>query len=162
MLRLCSKIGISFWNFPCFYYEQKVANFSRSLMVKTELLIWQDFRTMLNKLFSFQPWIKLKPVFPASLWVFDLQWGSSFGVGLIILLLQLSLCCWNLLSYKPESRGIDFRWCHWKFFWHNPSCRSMALGSTQPLTEMSTRNISWGKDGLTTLPPSYADCLKIW
>ena len=35
----------------------------------------------------------------------------------------------------------------------------MALGSTQPLTEMSTRSISWGKGGrcvrLTTLPPSY-------
>ena len=37
----------------------------------------------------------------------------------------------------------------------------MALGSTQPLTEMSTRSISWeGKGGrcvrLTTLPPSCA------
>ena len=34
----------------------------------------------------------------------------------------------------------------------------MALGSTQPSTEMSTRSISWGKGGrcvrLTTLPPS--------
>jgi len=30
------------------------------------------------------------------------------------------------------------------FHLHNPSGRSMALGSTQPLTEMSTRNISWG------------------
>jgi len=29
------------------------------------------------------------------------------------------------------------------FHWHNPSGRTMALGSTQPLTEMSTRNISW-------------------
>jgi hypothetical protein len=28
--------------------------------------------------------------------------------------------------------------------WHNPVGRTMALGSTQPLTEMSTRNISWG------------------
>jgi hypothetical protein len=28
--------------------------------------------------------------------------------------------------------------------WHNPSDRTMALGSTQPLTEMSTRSISWG------------------
>jgi hypothetical protein len=44
----------------------------------------------------------------------------------------------------------------------------MALGSTQPLTEMSTRNISWGGGGkggryvgLTTLPPSCADCLEI-
>jgi len=30
------------------------------------------------------------------------------------------------------------------FHWYNPSDRTMALGSTQPLTEMSTRNISWG------------------
>ena len=42
----------------------------------------------------------------------------------------------------------------------------MVLGLTQPLTEMSTRNTSGGKGGrcvgLTTLPPSYADCLEIW
>jgi hypothetical protein len=42
----------------------------------------------------------------------------------------------------------------------------MALGLTQPPTETSTKNISWGKDsrcvGLTTLPPSCADCLEIW
>jgi len=30
------------------------------------------------------------------------------------------------------------------FHWHNPSGRTKALGSTQPLTEMSTGNISWG------------------
>ena len=30
------------------------------------------------------------------------------------------------------------------FRWHNPSGRTTALGLTQPLTEMSTRNISWG------------------
>jgi hypothetical protein len=30
------------------------------------------------------------------------------------------------------------------FHWHNPVGRTMALGSTQPLTEISTRNISWG------------------
>ena len=29
------------------------------------------------------------------------------------------------------------------FHWHNPSGRIIALGSTQTLTEMSTRNISW-------------------
>ena len=28
--------------------------------------------------------------------------------------------------------------------WHNPSDRTLALGLTQLLTEMSTRNISWG------------------
>jgi hypothetical protein len=30
------------------------------------------------------------------------------------------------------------------FHWHNPVGCTMALGLTQPLTEMSTRNISWG------------------
>ena len=43
------------------------------------------------------------------------------------------------------------------FHWQNPSDRTMALRSIQPLTEMSTRRISWGKCGrcvrLTTLPP---------
>ena len=44
---------------------------------------------------------------------------------------------------------------------HNPSDRTVALVSTQPLTEMSTRSISGGaKNGrcvrLTTLPPFRA------
>ena len=44
--------------------------------------------------------------------------------------------------------------------------RTMALGSTQPLTEMSNGNRSWGGKGgrcvgLTTLPNSCAKCLKI-
>jgi len=30
------------------------------------------------------------------------------------------------------------------FHWHNPSGRTTVLRLTQPLTEMSTRNISWG------------------
>ena len=42
----------------------------------------------------------------------------------------------------------------------------MTLGLTQPLTEMSTRNISWDKGGrcvgLTKLPPSRANCLEVW
>jgi len=43
------------------------------------------------------------------------------------------------------------------FHWHNPSGRTMALELTQPLTEMSTRNVTWGlrrpvrrADNLTT------------
>ena len=50
--------------------------------------------------------------------------------------------------------------------WYNSSGRTMALGLTQPLTEINTKNISWGKGGrcvrLTTFPPSCADCLEIW
>jgi len=43
----------------------------------------------------------------------------------------------------------------------------MTLGSIQPPTETSTRNIYVGGKrgrclGLTTLPPTRADCLEIW
>ena len=48
------------------------------------------------------------------------------------------------LRYKPEGRGFDFRWCHWNFSLTYPSGRTMALRLTQPLTEISTRTISWG------------------
>ena len=52
------------------------------------------------------------------------------------------------------------------FHWHNPSGRTMALRSTQPLAEMSTRNFLGGYGGrcvgLTSLPPSCVDCLEIW
>jgi hypothetical protein len=61
----------------------------------------------------------------------------------------------KITKYRPDGiTGI--------FHWHNTSGRTMALGSIQPLTEMSARNISWGCVGLTTLPPSCADCLEIW
>jgi hypothetical protein len=51
---------------------------------------------------------------------------------------------------KPGSQFLIFislptqysRWCHWKFSLPNPSGRSMALRSTQPLPETSSRNIS--------------------
>jgi hypothetical protein len=48
------------------------------------------------------------------------------------------------LRYKPEGRGFDSRRRHWNFSLTYPSGRTMALGLAQPLTEMSTRNISWG------------------
>jgi hypothetical protein len=41
----------------------------------------------------------------------------------------------------------------------------LILGSTQPLTEISTTDVSWGKGGqcigLITLPHSCADCLEM-
>ena len=57
--------------------------------------------------------------------------------------------------YKAEGRGFEI------------SLTKSLLGSTQPLTEMSTRNVSCGGKGgrclqLTTLPLSCADCLEIW
>jgi hypothetical protein len=71
------------------------------------------------------------------------------------------------LRYKPEGTGLIPDGVG-IFHCHNPSGRTLALGLTQPLTAMSTRYISWvgGKAGqcigLTTLPPSYTNCLEIW
>ena len=46
--------------------------------------------------------------------------------------------------YKSEGRGFDSRWSHGNFLLHHTSGRTMALELTQLVTEMSTRNISWG------------------
>ena len=70
------------------------------------------------------------------------------------------------LRYKPAGRGFDSSMVSLEFFTDNPSGRTMALGSTQPLTEMSTRYISWGyrrpvrkADNLTTI---LCRCHEIW
>jgi hypothetical protein len=49
------------------------------------------------------------------------------------------------LCYKLEGRGIDSQLYYWNFNLHNHSGHTMALGLTQPLTEMSARNISLGE-----------------
>ena len=71
------------------------------------------------------------------------------------------------LHYKPEGHRFDSWWCHRIFHELNPSSCTVALGSTKPLTEMRTKEASWGGKGglcvrLTTLPPSCADGLKSW
>jgi len=49
----------------------------------------------------------------------------------------------KMLRYKSEGPLFDSRFCHWNFsLTQNPSDRTTALGSTQPLTEMSTKSIS--------------------
>ena len=52
------------------------------------------------------------------------------------------------------------------FHLHNPSGRTMALGSTQPLREMSIRNIFWAIKmpvcRADKLPTSCANFLEIW
>ena len=68
---------------------------------------------------------------------------------------------------QAGSRGFDPRWRYWKFYWHNLSGRTMAMGSAQTLTEMRTRKIFWGdkggrRAGQTTLPSSWPNCRGIW
>ena len=71
------------------------------------------------------------------------------------------------LRYKPEGRGFDSRWCHWKCaltksFWSH--C-GPGLDSASNINEYQEYFLG-GKGsqciGLTTLPPSCADCLEIW
>jgi hypothetical protein len=62
------------------------------------------------------------------------------------------------LCYKLAGHGFDSQWGPYDF--------KLTLGSTQPLTEMNTRGISWGIKAvecirLTTLPPSFANCIAI-
>ena len=71
------------------------------------------------------------------------------------------------LRYKAEGRGSIPDDVTGIFHWHNPSDRTMTLGSTQLLTGVSTRNTSWGGKGgrcvgLATVPPKCAYCLEIW
>ena len=57
----------------------------------------------------------------------------------------VQLCSWlrhwatsrQLVGSVPDDVNGSFRW-------HNPSGRTLSLGKTQPPTERSTRNISWG------------------
>jgi hypothetical protein len=44
----------------------------------------------------------------------------------------------------------------------NPSSRAMALGSTQPLTQMSSRNLPGGKKRPTRRADNLAEYLKMW
>jgi hypothetical protein len=45
------------------------------------------------------------------------------------------------LLYNPEGRGLDFHWAFEICRRLHPSSRTMALGSTQPLAQMTTRDL---------------------
>jgi len=87
---------------------------------------------------------------------------------------MLNINIWKFLnesaSWRNTSRKVagSILYVEIGFFHsHNPSDRTMALGSNQLIKEMFTRNNSLGgkggrRVGLTTISPSYAKCLEIW
>ena len=97
-----------------------------------------------------------------------MKYTSSLSICIVLRLMwgQTVSYLIEALRYNPEGCGFESRWCFLEFFVDNPSGCTMVLGSTQSLTEMSTRNTSGGKGGLcvklTTLPPSCYGCLEIW
>jgi hypothetical protein len=52
---------------------------------------------------------------------------------------------------------FDSRWGHWIYSGPNTSSRTMALGSTQPVTGMSTRNLPGGKERPALKADNLAD-----
>ena len=91
-----------------------------------------NFLAAFSKIYcQFQIWLKSDKNVGHSTWrpkCVHYCWQRRYALAHLI----------EVLRNKPEDCGFDFRWCH------NPSGRTMTLGSTRPLREMSTRNISWG------------------
>ena len=140
------------------------------------LRIYEDgkIRLEFSLLQGFEPQIfRLRKVIQAVFW--SVAWVglrprlSTFFKSIIYLLLcgDRGGTVVKVLCYKSEGRWFDPSWCHWNFsLTYNISDRTMALGSTQPLTEMSTRSISWGwrwpvrrADNLTII---LCRCQEIW
>jgi hypothetical protein len=68
---------------------------------------------------------------------------SIFKVLFTLLGARGSVVGWGTMLQTGRSRvRVSMRWI--LFNWPNPSSRTMALGSTQPITEMSTRKIPGG------------------
>jgi hypothetical protein len=69
------------------------------------------------------------------------------------------------LPYKPEGHGFDSRWYHWNFsltlsFRSHPGVDSASNGNEYQEYFLGVKG---GRCvGLTTLPPSSADCLEVW
>ena len=64
------------------------------------------------------------------------------------------------VRYKPVGRGFDSPMVSLEFFSDNPSGRTMALGSTQPLPGIFPGDVGGRCVRLTTLPPSCAVVMK--
>jgi hypothetical protein len=74
-----------------------------------------------------------REVITQSVAIMKRQWGTRQRSWL-----RLYATSWKDTGSTPDE-VIGF------FSWPNPSSRTMTLASTQPLTEMSTRNFSGGK-----------------
>jgi hypothetical protein len=63
--------------------------------------------------------------------------SPGYAIGSVTSSLRNCAMNWKVVGSIPDGViGIFHR--------HNPSGCTLAMGSTQPLTEMGTRSISWG------------------
>ena len=80
----------------------------------------------------------------------------------ILYTVQMHIGVWGrvvvkALRYQSDGPGIDSRWCHWGFFSVVPPTEPCALRSIQPL-KVSSRDLSWGKDGRCVWLTNYHLC----
>jgi len=72
----------------------------------------------------------------------------------------------EILRYKPEGRGFDYWWCivisHWQSFWRHYKPGFDSASNRNWYQEYFTGGEGGWCVGLTTVPPSCADCLGIW
>jgi hypothetical protein len=79
------------------------------------------------------------------------MWYFHFDLDIRILLFRLKIRrhavakLVEALCYKLEGHGFESQWGGFFINLPNPSSRTMTLGLTQPLTEMSTMNLPGGK-----------------
>ena len=79
-----------------------------------------------------------------NVWLYDLyRYFISFYFILLVIIFTYLFPVIGTALQAGISR-VRFPIVSLDFFIDTPSGRTMALGWTQPLTEMSTRNISWG------------------
>jgi hypothetical protein len=112
-----------------------------------------------TKLWSFLqfPLLQLKKC--SSLWPLDYVFTVKNILSFRILWPKFILRITKMvaeLCHKPKRSGFESRWSHSS----NSSSRALTLGFTQPLIEMSTKNLSGGKARparkAETLPPSVS------
>ena len=73
----------------------------------------------------------------------------------------------QVVSYNPDSRGFDSRWCHWNFSltqsFRPHYCPGVAsVSNRNKYHEYFLRGKGGRCVGLTTLTPWYPDCTEIW
>ena len=71
------------------------------------------------------------------------------------------------MRYKSERRGFDSQWCHWNFSLTQTFRPHYCPGVDSASNKNENQEyFVWSKGGrcvgLTTLPPSCADCLGNW
>jgi len=125
----------------CSHWTYRIKSLGNGAHTRHRFITWQC--TPLTATLSF-------------LFAFFYVWDRWNGVRYIYIYICVCVCVrvyvyryfavYNItmLCYKSEGCWFDPSWCQWIFHWYNPSDSTVALESIQPLTEMSTRSISWG------------------